>query len=220
MSQDGSLGAKRSKNQPKSALEILKTDTRLKVIRERLADHELAFVAETFDQATDFPSRWIRKPQGEREEWLKKFEAAVSQLADLMIEGPLSPEGKEPEGYGFPIRDYVLMRLLKRIGYPVPDDKNSQDFHRLMYEANTAADAEDWRILDVLADYRDVTRAMYSKQPLKKPRDKKASRGRFIVLLARHTELSVADIVLIGHVLFQDDSINAQLVKRFIRNSK
>lgn len=164
--------------------------------------------AQEFDVAID-RDKWSSKTQRERNDWARKFDKAVDQLIELMAEGPTTPEQ-----WGFPARDNVLMNVIYRMGFPLPE-ASSPEFFPKMLELEAAADAECWTIADSLRHYQkqqvgDCT----AKQILKKPGDERAGRAQFIVNFRRYSNCSAKAVADVASVMFDDKTINDRLVRR------
>nr|WP_019364632.1 hypothetical protein [Pseudomonas luteola] len=84
-----------------------------------------------------------------------------------------------------------------------------------MVEINNAADEENFTLCDVLEHYRkQVKFDAEAKQVLKKPRDQKSSRAKFIVLMKKYSNLSMSSIATVAAVMFEDEAIDERLVRR------
>jgi hypothetical protein len=166
-------------------------------------------VVHCFELATH-RSEWDRKTARERAMWLADFEKTVDRLEKLISDAPATPKQ-----WGYPVRDNVLMGFLHRFGVPLPPPE-SNEFFSMMLRAEEAADSLQWSLIDSLEHYRRQVRIDASGGPevVSKPRDEKADRATFIVMLRRYSKESVRAIATITSVLFNDEAVDERLVRR------
>lgn len=188
--------------------ERLLTDDRMRRLWEtKFTPAQLVMTVTEFEVATD-RDHWSDKTQRERDTWQAKFEKTADALLELMQEAPTPPES-----WGFPARDVVLMNVIHRMGFPLPEGDSSEFFPRML-ELEAAADAECWTIADALNHYREQQRAdCGATQVLRKPGDAKAGRAEFIVRM-RKRSLSASEVATIAQVVFEDESIDDRVVRR------
>lgn len=155
---------------------------------------------------------WDKMPQRERQDWIDDFQKTTDRLLTLMENAPTPPKQ-----WGMPVRERVLMELLRRCGLSVPP-YDSQDYWRDMMEKEAIADSFDFTIADALRWYALQQRANWGPtQILKKPRDAKADRAHFIVCLSHYTYCTDATIAAVAAAAFEDPAIDAKLVHRLCR---
>jgi hypothetical protein len=154
---------------------------------------------------------WDKKTQRERLAWNRQFDKTVSRLIELMAEGPTPPEV-----WGFPVQDYVLMELLRRIGHPLPSTCESKAFFRKMSEFNAAVEDLPWTIADALLSYQKQVEINSTDAivMVKKPRDAKAGRAKFIANFRRYSGCSAPVVAAVAGVMFEDVAIDERLVRR------
>ena len=188
--------------------ERLLTDGRMRALWQTKFTASLLVTTVTeFEVATD-RDHWSDKTQRERDAWQEKFEKTAAALLTLMQEAPTPPDQ-----WGFPARDMVLMNVIHRMGFTLPNGE-SPDFYPRMLELEAAADAECWTIADALNHYREQQLSdCKATQVLRKPGDAKAGRAELIIRM-RNRSLSAAEVVTITQVVFEDESIDDRVVRR------
>ena len=155
---------------------------------------------------------WDDKTQRERAVWIRQFNDAVSRLIELMAKGPTPPEKS-----GFPVQDYLLMEVLRRVGHPLLSTRDDEAaFFRKMSEFNAAVEGIPWTIADALLSYQERVK-FDSKNDLalvKKPRDAKAGRAKFIANFRRWSGCSASVVADVAAAMFDDAAIDERLVRR------
>jgi hypothetical protein len=154
---------------------------------------------------------WDGKTRRERGQWKRQFATAITRLLGLMEEGPTPPKV-----YGYPAGDYVLMEVLRRVGHPVPSPGDADAFFRKMVEVDDAVEDLPWTIADALLQYRKKVEidAENAILPLKRPRDPKAGRAKFIVNFRHYSGCSVPVVAAVAAAMFDDEVIDERLVRR------
>lgn len=172
---------------------------------------ELWRIAMEYDKAIHREHAWDHKTQAARDAWLLRFEKAASQLLSLMAEGPCPAEA-----WGFPVRDTALLNAATIIRCGPEDPADGSESFRKVLELEDALDAGGWWTLaDSIDRYRRQIRFdCKPKQALRKPADKKAPRAAFIVGMRTYSRFSVDRIAEAARILFDDEAIDARLVRR------
>lgn len=181
-----------------------------------------------FDMALNPGSGWTRLPKREQMHWVSEFKAAVERLDHLVQQGPLPDSQTEIATF---LRD--LSAYEKRIRQdmpPFPGEATDIYWRRLVESPGgpdlAGADFEEmcdrptYHFSAVLKRYADAQlwAARSEGQQLKKPRDPKADRARFLqgmtaccyALCGTAMQEVVATT---GAVLFEDEAITVRLVR-------
>lgn len=162
---------------------------------------------------------WSKLTKREQEEWMTKFEKALSALFQLFDSSPTPIQS-----FGFPVRDYALLEAARKMGLDVPEAKAVDDVEddlpafTATLRLNRAADATGYTLVHALQHYQDqVVADAENSQRLKKPGDAKAPRALFLVDFQNiHPDVSVAQVAAIATALF-DEEVDERKVREMRR---
>lgn len=169
---------------------------------------DLHKIAAAFDHA-QHRGNWDLMPQRERDIWLDEFKDKTTELLGMMESAPTPPTA-----WGFPVRESVLMELLRAVGMDIPEP-DSLAYWQLMGDMETKADTLGFTISNALRWYAQQQRDdAKPQQKLGRPRDKEAHIAQFIVTLCSDTDCTDATIASVAAVLFNNDKIDTKRVKR------
>lgn len=223
----------------------LVSDDRMRTSWEKLAQHSdpayrdesgdygwaetfLVQAVYSFDVARNPGVGWLQMTKREQDLWESDFRAAIRRLEGLVERGPLP--FKETELATFPMDiNGVESHFLSNV--PVASGESSVEYWDRIrrsfggdklfdLEIDEMCDRPIYNFLAVLKRYSisQLRAARDGRQKLKKPRDAKADRARFLQELTDCCYSLCANpmqdvVATTGEVLFEDDAITTRLVR-------
>lgn len=192
------------------------------------AETFLVTAVSCFDAALNPGAGWLRMTRREQGLWESDFQSAVDRLQCLIKEGPLPDSQTEIASF---MSDLTAFERRVMQDTPIAPEQSGEDYWRREADVHggenlTRADFEemldrpDFHFSAVLDRYSraQLRSARADRQQLKKPRDAKAERTRFLQDMTDCCYdlcgTPMQDVVATtGAVLFEDEAITARLVR-------
>lgn len=175
-----------------------------------------------FDAALVPQSRWSQKTLREQTQWLSDFTDAIDRVKSLLEQAPL-PDSETARA-AFPFAPTVLDRWLMEAKATADPDRPALDW--LVNRIHSEDELEEvlepttYHFSAVLDHYarEQLRAARINRQALKKPRDSKATRAKFLQSMTDWCGLvcgsPMQDIVATtAAVVLQDEAITPRLVR-------